>query len=100
MQQAGITDEMLAGATLMKGEGCNHCNRSGYRGRIAVYEIMRLTPSIRELIFQNASTAKIRALAIEQGMTTLYQDGLLKVLEGITTLEEVYRITKRTEQDE
>ena len=100
MQQAGITDEMLAGATLMKGEGCNHCNRSGYRGRIAVYEIMRLTPSIRELIFQNASTAKIRSLAIEQGMTTLYQDGLLKVLEGITTLEEVYRITKRTEQDE
>lgn len=100
MQQAGITDEMLAGAKLMKGEGCNHCNRSGYRGRIAVYEIMRLTPSIRELIFQNASTAKIRSLAIEQGMTTLYQDGLLKVLDGITTLEEVYRITKRTEQDE
>jgi type IV pilus assembly protein PilB len=60
---------------------------------------MRLTSTIRELIFQNASTAKIRDLAIEQGMTTLYQDGLQKVVDGITTLEEVYRVTKRTEQD-
>jgi type IV pilus assembly protein PilB len=100
LTQAGITPEMLEGAKLMKGEGCNHCNRSGYRGRIAVYEIMRLTPAIRELIFQNASTSNIRDLAIKQGMTTLYQDGLLKVLDGITTLEEVYRVTKRTEQDE
>ena len=100
LTQAGITPEMLEGAKFMKGEGCNHCNRSGYRGRIAVYEIMRLTPAIRELIFQNASTSKIRDLAIKQGMTTLYQDGLLKVLDGITTLEEVYRVTKRTEQDE
>jgi type IV pilus assembly protein PilB len=100
LNQAGITAEMLVDAKLMKGEGCNHCNRSGYRGRIAVYEIMRLTSTIRELIFQNASTSKIRNLAIEQGMTTLYQDGLLKVLDGITTLEEVYRVTKRTEQDE
>ena len=99
LKQAGLTAEMLAGAKLMKGEGCNHCNRSGYRGRIAVYEIMRLTSTIRELIFQNASTAKIRDLAIEQGMTTLYQDGLQKVVDGITTLEEVYRVTKRTEQD-
>ena len=99
LKQAGITAEMLTGAKLMKGEGCNHCNRSGYRGRIAVYEIMRLTSTIRELIFQNASTAKIRDLAIEQGMTTLYQDGLQKVVDGITTLEEVYRVTKRTEQD-
>jgi type IV pilus assembly protein PilB len=99
LKQAGITAEMLTGAKLMKGEGCNHCNRSGYRGRIAVYEIMRLTSAIRELIFQNASTAKIRDLAIEQGMTTLYQDGLQKVVDGITTLEEVYRVTKRTEQD-
>ena len=99
LKQAGLTAEMLAGAKLMKGEGCNHCNRSGYRGRIAVYEIMRLTSAIRELIFQNASTAKIRDLAIEQGMTTLYQDGLQKVVDGITTLEEVYRVTKRTEQD-
>jgi len=100
LKQSGITAEMLEDAKFMKGEGCNHCNRSGYRGRIAVYEIMRLTSTIRELIFQNASTSKIRNLAIEQGMTTLYQDGLLKVLDGITTLEEVYRVTKRTEQDE
>ncbi|MBT3890685.1 MAG: type II/IV secretion system protein, partial [Planctomycetaceae bacterium] len=100
LKQSGITAEMLEDAKFMKGEGCNHCNRSGYRGRIAVYEIMRLTSDIRELIFQNASTSRIRDLAIEQGMTTLYQDGLLKVLGGITTLEEVYRVTKRTEQDE
>ena len=100
LEEAGITTEMLQGAKFMKGVGCNHCNRSGYRGRIAVYEIMRLTSKVREHIFKNSTTAQIRETAIAEGMSTLYQDGIKKVLEGITTIEEVFRVTKQTEQDQ
>ena len=100
LAEAGITEEMLQGAKFMKGVGCNHCNRSGFRGRIAVYEIMRLTSKVREHIFNNSTTAQIRETAIAEGMSTLYQDGIKKVLEGITTIEEVFRVTKQTEQDQ
>jgi type IV pilus assembly protein PilB len=100
LAEAGITEEMLQGAKFMKGVGCNHCNRSGFRGRIAVYEIMRLTSKVREHIFKNSTTAQIRETAIAEGMSTLYQDGIKKVLEGITTIEEVFRVTKQTEQDQ
>lgn len=100
LEEAGITPEMLQGAKFMKGAGCNHCNRSGYRGRIAVYEIMRLTSKIREHIFQDSTTAQIRQTAMAEGMTTLFQDGIKKVLDGTTTIEEVFRVTKKTEQDD
>ena len=100
LESAGITPEMANGAKFMKGVGCNHCNRSGYRGRIAVYEIMRLTSKIREHIFKNSTTAQIRETAMAEGMSTLFQDGILKVLNGITTIEEVFRVTKKTEQDD
>ena len=100
LAEAGITEEMLQGAKFMKGVGCNHCNRSGFRGRIAVYEIMRLTSKVREHIFKNSTTAQIRETAIAEGMSTLYQDGIKKVLDGITTIEEVFRVTKQTEQDQ
>ena len=100
LESAGITPEMANGAKFMKGVGCNHCNRSGYRGRIAVYEIMRLTSKIREHIFKNSTTAQIRETAMAEGMSTLFQDGILKVLDGITTIEEVFRVTKKTEQDD
>lgn len=100
LESAGITPEMANGAKFMKGAGCNHCNRSGYRGRIAVYEIMRLTSKIREHIFKNSTTAQIRETAMAEGMSTLFQDGILKVLNGVTTIEEVFRVTKKTEQDD
>lgn len=100
LESAGITPEIANGAKFMKGAGCNHCNRSGYRGRIAVYEIMRLTSKIREHISKNSTTAQIRETAIAEGMSTLFQDGILKVLSGITTIEEVFRVTKKTEQDD
>lgn len=83
----------------MRGKGCSYCQKSGYRGRIGIMELMPVNNKIRELIFKHASSDEIRRLAITQGMRTLYQDGLLKVFNGITTLEEVYRVAKRTEQD-
>ena len=95
LELAGITPEQAAGATFMKGVGCSHCGKSGYRGRIGIYELMQMTSKVRELSFQGASTLEIRKAAVRQGMTTLYDDGILKTLQGITTLEEVFRVSKR-----
>jgi type IV pilus assembly protein PilB len=94
---AGITPEQAASANFMKGRGCNNCSGGGYRGRLGIFELMLMTAKIRELSFQGASTQDIRKEAIKGGMSTLYDDGIRKVLEGITTLEEVFRVAKRTE---
>ena len=83
----------------MKGKGCANCNENGYRGRQGIFELMLINSKIRELIFKNVSAVEIRKVAIEQGMKTLYVDGVYKALKGVTTLEEVYRNAKRTEQD-
>ncbi len=95
----GITEEQLKEAKFMKGRGCNSCQKTGYKGRIAVFEMMLLDSRIRELIFANATTAEIRKYAISRGMKTLYQDAIRKVLSGYSTFDEVARVTKKTEQD-
>ncbi|MEE2641019.1 MAG: GspE/PulE family protein [Planctomycetota bacterium] len=99
LAESGFTEEQLENASFMRGKGCNHCNKSGFKGRIGIYELMTVNGKIRELIFAGASTTEIRKLAIKQDMSTLYIDGMDKVLKGITTLEEVYRVAKKTEQD-
>jgi len=98
LQAAGITPEMASKATFMKGRGCNHCHQGGYKGRIGIYELMLMTSKIRELAFEGAPTQVIRRTAINLGMTTLYSDGISKVLKGITTLEEIFRVAKQVEQ--
>jgi type IV pilus assembly protein PilB len=97
LQSAGITPEQAASATFMKGRGCNHCGQSGFRGRLGVFELLVMTSKIRELAFQGASNQDIRKEARKGGMSTLYDDGIQKVLNGITTLEEVFRVAKREE---
>jgi type IV pilus assembly protein PilB len=97
LETAGITPEQAAGATFMKGQGCSHCGKSGYRGRLGIFELMLMNSKVRELAFQGASTAEIRKAAIKTGMTTLYEDGIRKVLGGVTTLEEVFRVAKKVE---
>jgi type IV pilus assembly protein PilB len=97
LQAAGISPEMASKATFMKGRGCNHCHQGGYKGRIGIYELMLMTSKIRELAFEGAPTQEIRRTAISLGMTTLYNDGISKVLKGITTLEEVFRVAKQVE---
>jgi type IV pilus assembly protein PilB len=99
LDAAGITPEMAASATFMKGVGCSHCNKSGYRGRIGIYELMTMTSKVRELAFAGASTLEIRKAAVKNGMTTLYEDGINKTMAGITTLEEVFRVSKRESVD-
>jgi type IV pilus assembly protein PilB len=90
---------MKENATFMKGKGCNTCQKTGYKGRIGIHEILMIDSKVRELVFANASTTEIRRYAISAGMDTLYTDGMKKVCRGITTIEEVYRVAKRTEQD-
>ena len=99
LEAAGIPPEAAARGTFMKGAGCSACNMGGYRGRIGIYELMMMTSKIREMVFSNASAVEIREVAIKEGMTTLYRDGLEKVLRGVTTIEEVFRVAKKTESD-
>lgn len=98
LDSAGITPEMAADATFMKGTGCNACNMGGYRGRIGIYELMLMTAQIRQMVFANASAVEIREVATKEGMVTLFQDGIEKVLRGITTIDEVFRVAKKTEE--
>jgi type IV pilus assembly protein PilB len=97
LETAGITPDMAAKATFMKGRGCNNCSGSGYRGRLGIYELMMMSSRIRELAFEGAPTQVIRKTAVSLGMTTLYNDGLAKVCKGITTIDEVLRVAKRVE---
>jgi len=97
IEAAGITPEMLQGASFMKGRGCSHCQRSGYKGRLGIFELMVMTNKIREMAFQGAATQEIRRAAIGQGMKIMFDDGIAKALRGITTLDEVFRVAKRAE---
>jgi len=99
LDSAGITPEMADAATFMKGKGCSNCSKTGYRGRLGIFELMMMTSKIRELSFQGAPTQQLRKAAIGQGMSTLYQDGIRKALKGITTIEEVFRVAKKTDDD-
>jgi type IV pilus assembly protein PilB len=79
--------------TLHKGKGCATCNFTGLKGRVAMYEVMSVTQELRDMILRNAPAAEIRELARRQGMKTLRETGLLKVLDGTTTVEEVLRVS-------
>jgi len=78
---------------LFKPVGCPSCGGLGYRGRMAIIEFLQMTDPIRKLIMAHEDAGVIQKLAMEEGMTTMYEDGLVKVLQGITTLEEVMRVT-------
>lgn len=97
LEAAGVTPEQAAKANFSKGKGCANCQKSGFRGRQGIFELMLMTARIRELAFEGAPTQNIRKAAIAQGMTTLYEDGIRKVLAGVTTFEEVFRVAKRVE---
>jgi type IV pilus assembly protein PilB len=75
------------------GRGCDQCSGTGYAGRQGLYEVMPITPELRELILDRASTTELRRLAMQQGMLTLREDGLVKVRKGVTTIEEILRET-------
>jgi len=80
--------------TLYRSKGCNKCDNTGYRGRMGIYEVLEMDDEIGKLIVNRASTEEIQHVAIASGMITMQQDGFLKALEGITTVEEVLRVTR------
>ena len=93
MRALGITAEMLKNATLHKGRGCNNCNNTGNRGRFGMFEIFVIDDEARKLIYDQVPTSVLRARAREMGMRTLREDGIRKILAGLTTPEEVIRST-------
>jgi type IV pilus assembly protein PilB len=99
LQAAGIKPEMMTRANFSRGRGCGNCQGSGYRGRLGIYELMIMSSKVRELTFKEAPTEQVRRCAQSEGMRTLYWDGIEKALKGITTLEEVFRVAKRSESD-
>jgi type IV pilus assembly protein PilB len=90
---AGFTAEEAKTVRIFKGKGCPICNGTGYKGRAGLYEVMEVDDEIRELILIGASAVELKKKAIERGMITLRRSGLVKVKEGVTTLEEVARET-------
>ncbi|NQU24384.1 MAG: Flp pilus assembly complex ATPase component TadA [Candidatus Nealsonbacteria bacterium] len=99
LETAGITPEMAKNATFSIGRGCGNCQGSGYRGRLGLFELLLMSAKIRELTFNKAPTEDLRRTAISEGMKTLYWDAIDKVIRGVTSLEEVFRVTKRGEQE-
>jgi type IV pilus assembly protein PilB len=93
MEQVGFSRDDAHSVKPKKGTGCDKCNKTGYKGRVGLYEVMEITDELRELILVGASALEIRRKAIEEGMITLRGSGLRKIKDGVTTLEEVLRET-------
>jgi type IV pilus assembly protein PilB len=89
LRAAAITPEMIKTATFMRGTGCAYCNHTGYRGRKGIFELLRMSSTMREMTFKREPTQSIRRQSRLMGMRTLLEDGVQKALKGITTLEEV-----------
>lgn len=91
---ARIPKDILQKPTFYEAVGCSECDNIGYHGRLGIYEIMEITPSIKKLIIDGASATIINEAAIDDGMISLEQDGIIKALNGHTSLEEVYAAAK------
>lgn len=85
--------EQVSGTSLFRGAGCDKCNQSGYKGRRGIFEIVVMTEELQRMIFDAAPATELRRKARENGMRTLREDGLRKAVAGMTTLEEVFRVT-------
>ena len=89
----GFPEEEAGSVKIYAGRGCNKCNNTGYKGRIGLYEVMPISPDVKELIFAHATASELRSKAIQEGMITLRQSGLTKIRQGVTTMEEVFKET-------
>jgi type IV pilus assembly protein PilB len=96
LQEMNLERADIAGKKFAYGKGCEYCNYSGYRGRFALFEIMRLSERLKQLVLESASSQQIRETALEEGMKELRISGLLAIYDGLTTVEEVIRETMST----
>jgi len=93
--EMGFRKEELKSLQIMKPKGCDLCNRTGYKGRTALYEVLQVDEEVREMILTRAQSRQIKMKAIEKGMFTLRRSGLFKIKNGVTSVEEVLRETVR-----
>ena len=84
--------ENIEDVVLYRGRGCEQCRHTGYRGRLGIFELMLLSEEIQDLIVRRAPLSEVRRAALANGMKTLKTDGFAKVLEGVTTVEEIMRV--------
>ena len=92
LRELGLLDTMKG--EVFVGSGCDKCFRTGYRGRTGIYELMLINEEIKELIYKRGNAGQIKKAAIESGLKTLRMDGARKVLEGMTTISEVLRVSQ------
>jgi general secretion pathway protein E len=95
LQNIGLTPEMLEGNQIYRGRGCPSCLNTGYMGRTGIFELMGLDDTVKNMILKTSDANAIKHKALEQGMITLRQAGAQKVLEGVTSIEEVFRVTQQ-----
>ena len=93
LEDLGVSPREVEGISFFKGRGCQDCNNTGYRGRVGLYEVMLITPEIREMVLKGSSSDGIRIQAVDQGMKTLRMDAVDKIKQGVTTVEEMVRET-------
>ena len=91
--QAGVAEDQLDEITCYKGEGCSNCNDTGYKGRVGFYQVMPMFEEIRELILAGANTAELKRESMRLGVKTMRQSALTKMVEKVTSFEEVLRCT-------
>jgi len=93
LRSLGLEDRAGTGMKLARGRGCKVCSQSGYKGRTGIYELLKVTPAIQEAVLKKVSADEIRAVAVKEGLVTLRSAALEKLEKGITTPEEVVRVT-------
>ncbi len=93
LNSLGIRPDQISDATFMIGKGCEHCNKTGFRGRVGIFEMFNVNEDIQQMIYEEASLVALRERAREGGMRTMREDGIRKVLAGVTTPEEVLQTT-------
>lgn len=93
LQSLGLKPEQLPTARFVRGEGCAHCHGTGYQGQVGLFEILPVTEAMRGLIYDNVTAARLRARARQDGLGSLREDGIRKVLAGLTTIAEVVAVT-------
>lgn len=99
LDEAGLSASRAANMKFMQGKGCEQCRNTGYHGRIAIYEVLPFTPEIKHLTMQRATSTEIKRMACKQGMVTLRESGWLRVAKGMTTIEEIMRVTSEADME-
>jgi type IV pilus assembly protein PilB len=95
LKDLGFKPEDIATMTCYKGTGCRNCADTGYKGRVALYEVMPFWEPLKELVLNGASAAELKMEAIKRGMRSLRMSGMTKIKEGVTTIDEIMRVTAK-----